>query len=191
MRHRRTRATYPEASRATTLLPYLVLLPVGFAVPACCQARGALLPHHFTLATHPGGPFGGIFLLHFPSARAAQALPGTVPCGARTFLGIRTHRSGPMTRLSGRLRRVHCRMRSPCPRECRSRRWAHVQSSDEEHAAPHPVFDRGIARREDFISHPARIRRACVDTLARMLASRTWKSPSHRPDIDHPRQAFG
>src|SRR3546814_7493618 len=27
------------------------------------------------------------FLLHFPSARAAQALPGTVPCGARTFLG--------------------------------------------------------------------------------------------------------
>ena len=34
------------------------------------------------------GAFGGIFLLHFPSARAAQALPGTVPCGARTFLGI-------------------------------------------------------------------------------------------------------
>ena len=29
---------------------YLVLLRVGFAVPACCQARGALLPHHFTLA---------------------------------------------------------------------------------------------------------------------------------------------
>ena len=31
---------------------------------------------------------GGIFLLHFPSACAAQALPGTLPCGARTFLGI-------------------------------------------------------------------------------------------------------
>ena len=30
---------------------------------------------------------GGIFLLHFPSTRAAQALPGIVPCGARTFLG--------------------------------------------------------------------------------------------------------
>ncbi len=26
-------------------------------------------------------------LLHFPSAFAAQALPGTLPCGARTFLG--------------------------------------------------------------------------------------------------------
>ena len=70
-------------------------------MPACYQARGALLPHHFTLATHPGGPFGGIFLLHFPSARAAQALPGTVPCGARTFLGI----PEGMTRLPGRLRR--------------------------------------------------------------------------------------
>ncbi len=45
-------------------------------------------------------PFGGIFLLHCPSAYAAQALPGTVPCGARTFLGI----GYPMTRLPGRLR---------------------------------------------------------------------------------------
>ena len=31
-------------------LPYLVLLRVGFAVPVCCQTRGALLPHRFTLA---------------------------------------------------------------------------------------------------------------------------------------------
>ena len=31
----------------------MVLLPVGFAVPVCCQTRGALLPHHFTLATRP------------------------------------------------------------------------------------------------------------------------------------------
>src|SRR5271156_3038868 len=29
---------------------------------------------------------GGIFLLHFPWARAPQALPGTLPDGARTFL---------------------------------------------------------------------------------------------------------
>ncbi len=47
---------------------------------------------------------GGIFLLHCPSARAAQALPGTVPCGARTFLDT----GCPMPRLSGRLRRRHC-----------------------------------------------------------------------------------
>src|ERR1700731_2454099 len=31
---------------------------------------------------------GGIFLLHFPWARAPQALPGTVPSGARTFLHV-------------------------------------------------------------------------------------------------------
>lgn len=35
----------------------------------------------------PEGNVGGIFLLHFPSACAAQALPGTLPYGARTFLG--------------------------------------------------------------------------------------------------------
>src|SRR5690606_25259794 len=72
-RRRYAQAAYPDPTRATSWGPYLALLPVGFAVPACCQARGALLPHHFTLATRPCGPFGGIFLLHFPSARAAQA----------------------------------------------------------------------------------------------------------------------
>ena len=30
-------------------------------------------------------------LLHFPSAHAAQALPGTLPCGARTFLAVPKH----------------------------------------------------------------------------------------------------
>jgi len=34
---------------------------------------------------------GGIFLLHFPWARAPQALPGTLPCGARTFLHALAH----------------------------------------------------------------------------------------------------
>ncbi len=63
---------------------------------ALSRRRQASIPHQ-----HEAGcdglvqtPFGGIFLLHFPSARAAQALPGTVPCGARTFLGIRAHRNG-------------------------------------------------------------------------------------------------
>ena len=40
------------------------------------------------------------FLLHFPSARAAQALPGTLLCGARTFLGALLRRD-----CLGRLRR--------------------------------------------------------------------------------------
>jgi len=34
---------------------------------------------------------GGIFLLHCPWARAPQALPGTVPYGARTFLHVLAH----------------------------------------------------------------------------------------------------
>jgi len=36
--------------RATPLDSYLALLRVGFAIAVnCCQSRGALLPHRFTL----------------------------------------------------------------------------------------------------------------------------------------------
>jgi len=74
------------------LLPYVVLLQVGFAVPVCCQTRGALLPHRFTLATHVLRHRSAVCsLLHYPSAHAAQALPGTLPCGARTFLEALAH----------------------------------------------------------------------------------------------------
>jgi hypothetical protein len=58
----------------------------GWGLPcrACYQPRGALLPHHFTLTG--AGAQAVYFLWHFPWARALQALPGTLPCGARTFL---------------------------------------------------------------------------------------------------------
>ena len=82
----------------------------GLAPGGVCRA--GLLPGSRCALTAPFHPclpdcsdIGGIFLLHFPSARAAQALPGTVPCGARTFLGI----DCSMTRLPGRLRHAHCR----------------------------------------------------------------------------------
>ena len=69
----------------------------GWGLPCrpCCQGRGALLPHHFTL-TCAGRtrPSAVSFLWHFPSARAAQVLPGTLPCGARTFLYAHWRRSG-------------------------------------------------------------------------------------------------
>ena len=68
-----------------------------------CALTAPFHPCHASGCLSAAGPFDGIFLLHFPSARAAQALPGTVPCGARTFLGI----DRSMTRLSGRLRRRH------------------------------------------------------------------------------------
>jgi len=63
----------------------LVLLRAGFAVPrllpaARCALTAPFHPCRFlrTLAV--------CFLWHFPSARAAQALPGALSCGARTFL---------------------------------------------------------------------------------------------------------
>ena len=52
------------------------------------RRRGALLPHHFNLAVTLARAWAVSFLLHFPWARAPQALPGAVPCGARTFLRI-------------------------------------------------------------------------------------------------------
>jgi len=53
MRRRTARATYPGATRAAPMLPYLVLLRVGFAMPrGVVPARGALLPHRFTITTH-------------------------------------------------------------------------------------------------------------------------------------------
>lgn len=80
--------------------PYSVLLQVGFTLPMLLPALRCALTAPF----HPYRPseedVGGIFLLHFPSACAAQALPGTLPYGARTFLGT----PEGMTRLSGRLR---------------------------------------------------------------------------------------
>ncbi len=69
--------------------PLFGLAPDGvYPATNCYQSRGALLPHHFTL-TCARRPSAVYFLRHFPSARAAQVLPGVLPCGARTFLHIR------------------------------------------------------------------------------------------------------
>ena len=87
-RRRLAPATYPGTTRAALSFPYLVLLRVGFTVPrGVSPACGALLPHPFTLTTHIRRCRSAVCsLLHWPSARAAQALPGTLPYGARTFL---------------------------------------------------------------------------------------------------------
>ena len=65
--------------RTISPLPRLLPQPCG-----CADTLGRTFVRHVPTTT---GAFGGIFLLHFPSACAAQALPGTLPCGARTFLG--------------------------------------------------------------------------------------------------------
>src|SRR5690606_76643 len=65
----------------------------GLAPGGVCHA--GLLPGSrcaLTAPFHPCHAFRrtvrGYLSVAFPSARAAQALPGTVPCGARTVLGI-------------------------------------------------------------------------------------------------------
>jgi len=59
----------------------------GWGLPC----HGMLPPARCALTApfHPYQPFrtsAVYFLWRFPSAHAAQALPGTLPCGARTFL---------------------------------------------------------------------------------------------------------
>src|SRR6267378_5143873 len=55
----------------------------GLPCHACYQARGGLLPHRFTLTL---GQRAVCFLWPVPSPCGAQALPGSLPSGARTFL---------------------------------------------------------------------------------------------------------
>jgi len=80
---KRPRAVDRHSARRGTLFPYLVLLREGFTLPPLLPvARCAL-----TAPFHPYQPRLAVyFLWHFPSARAAQTLSGSLPCGARTFL---------------------------------------------------------------------------------------------------------
>src|SRR5438445_2804864 len=55
----------------------------GLPCRACCQARGGLLPHRFTLTL---GYRAVCSLWPCPSPCGAQVLPGSLPYGARTFL---------------------------------------------------------------------------------------------------------
>ena len=91
------------------VLPYLVLLRVGFTLPpvlppARCALTAPFHPYPASVLAM-GVPLRGFmprtsrgleavcFLWHFPWARAPQALPGTLPFGARTFLRPATRSS--------------------------------------------------------------------------------------------------
>jgi len=92
----------PESTAGHGIAFLFGLAPGGVYLAAeCCHLRGALLPHHFTL-TWPRSDRAVCFLLHFPWTRVPQALPGTLPCGARTFLPAPA--SAETARLPGRLR---------------------------------------------------------------------------------------
>jgi hypothetical protein len=89
-RHRRPLAAYPGLERSGRLLvPVWPCSGWGLPCHSRYRERGALLPHRFTLAcARDRGPEPSAVcsLLHFPSPRDARGLPGTLPCGARTFL---------------------------------------------------------------------------------------------------------
>ena len=88
----------PGSDAGRIMAPLFGLAPGGVC-PATPVARGAVRSYR-TISTLPdpvARPSAVCFLWHFPSARAVQALPGTLPCGARTFLYACAQR------LSGRL----------------------------------------------------------------------------------------
>jgi hypothetical protein len=78
----------PPAAACAACFPIWPCSRRGLPCRRRCRRRGALLPHHFNLAVTLARAWAVYFLLHFPWARAPQALPGAVPCGARTFLRI-------------------------------------------------------------------------------------------------------
>ena len=101
---RPTRGLARAARRGTRPHVPLFGLAPGGVCPAAPVASGAVRSYRTIspLPPAPRRPGRGLavyFLWHFPWARAPQALPGTLPCGARTFLP----RRGRRQRLSGRL----------------------------------------------------------------------------------------
>ena len=88
----------PNASCSLPVAPAVRAAPrhlFGLAPTGGYQAThryrecGGLLPHRFTLTCFPrfrSGSSAVCSLLPCPSPRGAQALPGGLPCGARTFL---------------------------------------------------------------------------------------------------------
>jgi hypothetical protein len=129
----------------------------GWGLPCDPRLRrpGALLPHPFTLACAlspgGGGPSAVYSLWHFPSARAARALPGTLPCGARTFLRPWLDaRSAILTRM--------------LPLVCfllRGRRGTARRAADPGSSEPVSLHPRGAGVKGD--SRPGNRRRNCGD----------------------------
>ena len=98
VRHRTAQATYPGTMRATLSVPLFGLAPGG-VYPATTVTSSAVRSYR-TISPLPARQ-AVYFLWHWPWTRAPQALPGTLPCGARTFL-----QENISQRLSGRLQRV-------------------------------------------------------------------------------------
>lgn len=156
----------PRRTRARG--PYLALLRVGFSRPHRCRYAGALLPHHFNLAVALARAWAVYFLLHFPWARAPQALPGAVPCGARTFLHALADAA----------------IAWPTPAHTIVRRWPRLKSHEfgarEPGSLAQPELTRSLAgsRTPDSRDMRRHDRRACVrpgcasERMSDLLSSR-------------------
>jgi hypothetical protein len=94
----------PHAVTRGSLVPLFGLAPGGVS-PAADVATGAVRSYRTISPLPPAFRFfyrrwvAVYFLWHFPWAHAPQALPGTLPYGARTFLPARIRAE----RLPGRL----------------------------------------------------------------------------------------
>jgi hypothetical protein len=77
------------------LAAYLALLRLGVTLPSLLPAmRWALTPPFHPYPNPANRTRAVCFLWPFPSSYDAQALPGSLPCGARTFL---EHLAAPAT----------------------------------------------------------------------------------------------
>ena len=76
MQPTRTAARKPAWSRWLRAVPIWFCSRWGLPCRPCCQRRGALLPHPFTLT--PDVSVAVCFLWHFPWGHPRRALPGTV-----------------------------------------------------------------------------------------------------------------
>ena len=83
---RPTRGPCGPQVAASAARPLLGLAPGGVC-PATAVASGAVRSYRtFSPLPAAEAAWAVYFLWHFPWARAPQALPGTLSCGARTFL---------------------------------------------------------------------------------------------------------
>jgi hypothetical protein len=78
----------PDTRLAARRLPICSCTRWGLPCRLRHRRRGALLPHRFTLATRASRRRSAVCSLwHFPAGHPDRPLAGTLPCGARTFLG--------------------------------------------------------------------------------------------------------
>ena len=71
----------------------LTLLRVGFTEPPG-SLRALVVSYTAVSPLPPARPVAVCFLWHYPAGHPGSALPTTLPCGARTFLGATCHQAG-------------------------------------------------------------------------------------------------